>query len=429
MNSFARWPARPESLPEKVFSVYQLTCQIKQSLEAEFPGVWVSGEISNLSRPQSGHIYLTLKDERAQLRATVWQSAASRLKFDLHDGLEVVCQGDIDVYPPRGSYQLIVRRIEPLGVGALQLAFRQLHERLAKEGLFDPERKRPLPRFPRRVAFVTSPTGAAVRDFLEVARRRWRGVHVLVVPARVQGPGASKEIVAGIAQANRIVPAIDVLVVGRGGGSMEDLWSFNEEPVVRAVAGSSVPVVSAVGHEIDVTLCDLAADVRALTPTEAAERILPSAEEVQTLLARQSARVQNAMRGRFAVARERLESLAQRRVLRRPLDRVVDLTRRLDDLEIRCTRTLKHRFARSRDQLTSAALRLESLSPLAVLNRGYSLTERSDSGELVRSASSLTEGDLLITRFAQGAVRCRVEQTFPDSVPRVPLADSHPSGG
>jgi exodeoxyribonuclease VII large subunit len=369
----------------------------------------VSGEISNLSRPQSGHVYFTLKDERAQLRATIWQSAATRLKFDFRDGLQVVCHGEIDVYPPRGSYQLIVRRVEPLGEGALQLAFRQLHGRLSAEGLFDPRRKRPLPRFPKRIAFVTSPTGAAVRDFLEVVRRRWRGIHVLVVPARVQGAGAAEEIVAGIARANRLAPTIDVLVVGRGGGSQEDLWCFNEEPVVRAVAASRVPVISAVGHEIDITLCDLAADVRALTPTEAAERIAPSIDEVQAELRGIGHRFERSIRSRLATARERLEGLAQRRAIRRPLDPIRDLAQRLDELEIRSSRALRHRRLLAGERFAAAAQRLESLSPLAVLGRGYSITERAGDGALVRSASELSPGDLLLTRFAHGAATSRVE--------------------
>ena len=251
-------------------TVSQLTLRIKQTLEAEFASVWVSGELSDVSRPQSGHVYLTLKDENAQVRGVIWRSVASRLAFDLQDGQQVVCRGDIDIYPPRGVYQLIIRQVEPLGVGALQLALRKLHQRLAAEGLFDPGRKRPLPRFPRRIAFVTSPTGAAVRDFLEVLRRRWRGASVLIIPAKVQGEGAAQDLVRGIRLANSLAEPPDVLVVGRGGGSLEDLWCFNEEPVVRAIHASRIPVVSAVGHEIDVTLSDLVADVRALTPSEAA---------------------------------------------------------------------------------------------------------------------------------------------------------------
>ena len=230
-------------------------------MEVSFGSVWVAGEISNLARPQSGHCYLTLKDDQAQIRCALWRNAAARVRFDLHDGLEVVCRGRIDVYAPRGTYQLIIESIEPKGMGALELALRQLREKLAREGLFDPRRKRPLPPFVRRIAVVTSPTGAAIHDFLQVLGRRWRGADVIVVPTRVQGDGAAAEIAAAIAMANRLPLAIDCLVVTRGGGSLEDLWAFNEEAVVRAIHASRIPVISAIGHEIDVTLADLVADV------------------------------------------------------------------------------------------------------------------------------------------------------------------------
>ncbi len=292
-------PTTSNNIAEQTLTVSQLTAQIKNALEGEFTSVWVAGEISNYSRPQSGHSYFTLKDDQAQIRSVMWRSAAARLKFDLADGLDVICHGHVDVYAPRGSYQLVIDQLQPKGIGALELALRKLREKLTAEGLFDPARKRTLPPFPRRVAFVTSPTGAAIHDFLQVLQRRWRGVDVLVIPARVQGDGAVQEIVSGIRLANRVVPRPDVIVVGRGGGSLEDLWSFNEEPVVRAIAASRIPTVSAVGHEIDVTLADLAADVRALTPSEAAERIVPAAEEI-------SARIHN--------YQKRLGHAAQRRV-------------------------------------------------------------------------------------------------------------------
>ncbi len=255
--------APPGMSDQSALTVSQLTAQIKGLVEESFPGVWVTGEVSNFSRPQSGHCYFTLKDDKAQIRAVMWRGTATKLNFDPTDGLDLVCHGRLDVYAPRGSYQLVIDQAYPKGVGALESALRQLREKLEREGLFDPSRKRPLPKFPRRIAFVTSPTGAAIRDFLEVLRRRWAGVEVLVVPARVQGEGAAAEIAAGIQLANRIRPSIDVLVVGRGGGSLEDLWAFNEEVVVRAVAASQIPTVSGVGHEIDVSLSDLAADVRA----------------------------------------------------------------------------------------------------------------------------------------------------------------------
>lgn len=407
----------PQSQTERVWSVSELTSQIKDLLEGQFQTVWVSGEISNFSRPQSGHCYFTLKDDRAQIRAVLWRTAALRLKFELEDGIEVICQGGLDVYAPRGSYQLVVRAIEPKGIGALELALRKLKERLAAEGLFDPARKRPLPRFPRRVAFVTSPTGAAIHDFLQVLRRRWKGVDVLVVPTRVQGDGASREIAAAIELVNRMSEPVDCLVVGRGGGSLEDLWAFNEEPVVRAIYASCIPVVSAVGHEIDVTLADLVADVRALTPSEAAELVVPAAEEIGAALRRQQQRLLVALRRRALVGRTRLEWLAGRRAFRKPFDQIHDRELRLDELSTRSTRALRQHLAVLRRSLDSCATHLESLSPLGVLGRGYSLTQRLSDGQLIRDAAALSPGDLLSTRFSSGRAISRVESVDPGGSP------------
>jgi len=393
----------------RVLSVSELTGQIKGALEGQFASVWVSGEVSNFSRPQSGHCYLTLKDETAQIRAVMWRTVASRVRFDLDDGLEVICQGYLDLYAPRGSYQLVIQKIEPKGLGALELALRRLREKLTAEGLFAPERKRPLPRFPRRIAFVTSPTGAAIRDFLEVLRRRWRGAHVLVVPVRVQGDGAGAEIAAGIELVNRLAQPVDVLVVGRGGGSLEDLWAFNEEVVVRAIHASRIPVVSAVGHEIDITLSDLVADLRALTPSEAAERVVPLADELLVYLDRQRQRLNMALAGRAAASRARLDNLASCRVFRRPLERVHLLQRGLDELAARSSRAIDRRLEVARGAVDARAGQLASLSPLGVLGRGYSLTSRLADGRLLRSASEAAVGDILRTRLAEGEVTSRVE--------------------
>jgi len=399
-----------DSAAEPVLSVSDLTAHIKETLEGTFPDVWVTGEISNLSRPQSGHCYLTLKDDRAQIRAVMWRATAARLRFDLHDGLEVICQGHVDVYAQRGSYQLVVQQIQPKGLGALELALRQLMEKLKAEGLFEAARKRPLPRFPRRVAVVTSPTGAAIRDFLEVLRRRWRGVDVVIVPVRVQGDGASTEIAEAIELVNRFREPVDVLVVTRGGGSLEDLWAFNEEPVARAIFASQVPVISAVGHEIDVTVADLVADVRALTPSEAAERLAPAAEELALHLGQVRSRMAGTLRNRARAARSRLESIAARRAFRRPFDRLREFSRQLDELHARAGRAVRNRAQRGQQTVARLAAQLESLSPLGVLGRGYSLTERAEDGHLIRDASILTVGDRLVTRFAQGRVVSNVEE-------------------
>jgi exodeoxyribonuclease VII large subunit len=402
-------PANTATAAQQTLTVSQLTGQIKNALEGEFPSVWVAGEVSNYSRPQSGHSYFTLKDDQAQIRAVMWRGTASRLKFELADGLDVICHGHIDVYAPRGSYQLVVDELQPKGMGALELALRKLRDKLAAEGLFDPARKRKLPLFPRRLAFVTSPTGAAVRDFLEVLRRRWRGVDVLVIPARVQGDGAAAEIVAGVRLANRLTPQPDVLVVGRGGGSLEDLWAFNEEPVVRAIAASRIPTVSAVGHEIDVTLADLAADVRALTPSEAAERVVPAAEEISARVRSYHQRLRHAAHRRVLWLRARWEGIAAQRPFRRPFDLVHDPSRRLDELALH-GHAATRRLVRDREnRLATLAGKIQSLSPLEVLARGYTITQGASSGAVVREARQLRVGQLIVTRFAAGEATSKVE--------------------
>ena len=395
---------------QRPLSVWELTAQIKDLLESAFPEVWVAGEISNFARPQSGHCYLTLKDDRAQMRAVMWRGAAVRVKFDMQDGLEVICRGHLDLYAPRGSYQLVIEDILPRGMGALELALRQLREKLAREGLFDPARKRPLPAFVRRVAVVTSPTGAAIRDFLQVLGRRWRGTDVLIVPVRVQGDGAAAEIAAAIETVNQFTSPVDCLVVTRGGGSMEDLWAFNEEPVVRAIAASQIPVISAVGHEIDVTLSDLAADVRALTPSEAAELIAPSAEELVAQLRQVEQRMASALRWRATSARSRLDTVTRHAIFRRPHQRIFELSRRLDELDARLLRAVRGLVVTARQKTATAAGQLESLSPLAVLGRGYSLTQRTADGHVIRHAAELSPGEQITTRFADGRAVSRVEQ-------------------
>lgn len=394
---------------EITLTVSQLTALLKGVVEESFPSVWVSGEVSNFSQPHSGHCYFTLKDDAAQIRAVAWRSTAARLKFEMADGLELICHGRLDVYPPRGSYQLVVDDAQPKGMGALELALRKLREKLAAEGLFDAERKRALPKFPRRIGFVTSPTGAAIHDFLEVIRRRWHGVEVLIVPVRVQGDGAAKEIARGITMANKLRPPLDVLVVGRGGGSLEDLWCFNEEAVVRAIVASRVPVVSAVGHEIDVTLADLAADVRALTPSEAAERVVPSLEEISSRLHSLTDRCLQAAQRHARRNRERLEALRSRRPFLRPFARIQDLARRGDELEARTDRGIRRILADHNSHFQHLVGKLQSLSPLSVLARGYSLTSDAESGELLRSIRRVKSGQRLHTRLTDGEVVSVVE--------------------
>jgi exodeoxyribonuclease VII large subunit len=399
----------PAAIPEgvKVRSVSELTAEIKGVLEEGFASVWVSGEVSNLARPGSGHVYLVLKDGQAQLRAVIWRGIALRLRFDPRDGLEVIVRGRMTVYPPRGDYQLVIEELHPKGIGARELALRQLCERLFGMGYFDPKRKKPLPRFPRRVALVTSPSGAAVRDMLEILGRRWRATEVWVCPVRVQGDGAAEDIAAAIRRVNRL-GGVDVLIVGRGGGSTEDLWAFNEEIVAHAIYESRIPVVSAVGHEIDVTVADRVADRRALTPSEAAELVVPSRDELAEWLRGQEKRLRALLVGHLKQARRRWEELVDRPAFRLPLERVRERERWLDELSGRMERAVRQRLALARQLVEATAGRLETLSPLNVLARGYSLT-RTETGEVVRSAEQVRPGDRLITTVQHGRIVSRVE--------------------
>ena len=396
---------------DHVLTVSDLTRDIKTSLQDRFSSVWVTGEISDLARPNSGHVYFTLKDDQSQIRAVIWRNTVTRLRVPLDDGLEILCRGDIDVYPPRGTYQLIIRHLEPRGEGALQAALRKLRAKLDAEGLFEPALKKPIPSLPRRIGVITSPSGAALRDFLQVAARRWRGVQIVIIPSRVQGVEAATEIVAAIETAHDIRPKLDALVVTRGGGSIEDLWSFNEEKVVRAIFAAELPVISAVGHEIDVTLADLVADLRALTPSEAAERVIPSADELQARLEQLDKRLQSVVVARFTHARSRLDALASRRVLRHPDESLRLWARRVDELQMRASRAISTQLSRQCERLAAVSGQLESLSPLSVLRRGYSLTSRDD--RILHDAVAVNAGDIITTRLARGEITSRVESTNP----------------
>ena len=391
-------------------SVSELTGHIKTILEGAFPSIWVAGEISDLSRPRSGHLYFTLKDDRAQIRVVIWRSTASRLDAPIEEGQAVLCFGDVEVYGARGSYQLMVRKVQPQGLGALQLAFQQLQAKLNAEGLFAADRKRPLPRYPSRIGLLTSPSGAAVRDFLEAAANRWKGVEIIVIPALVQGQGAAKSIVEGIRAAHRITPRLDVLVVSRGGGSLEDLWCFNEEAVVRAVAGSSIPTVSAVGHEIDVTLCDLAADVRALTPTDGATKVLPDAKLLDRSVIDLRNRIVRCIGASLDARRARLDSLASRSILRKPHEIVQSRFRLLDELDARARRAMVAKLKLGRAQVATAAASLSGLSPLDVLTRGYSVTLDAN-GRAVSNAGDVHPGETIRTRLQHGEIESVVQKT------------------
>jgi len=384
-------------------SVSELTGHIKAILEGTFPSIWVAGEVSDVVRPRSGHVYFTLKDAQSQIRGVMWRTAASRLQEPLKDGQSVLCFGDVEVYAPRGTYQLVVRKVQMQGVGGLQAAFQKLQAKLNDEGLFDAARKRPLPTFPRRIGVITSSSGAAIQDFLKAASHRWRGTEIVVIPSLVQGNEAVSKLVNAIAAAHRYRPQLDALVLARGGGSLEDLWCFNEEAVVRAVAASKIPTVSAIGHEIDVTLCDLAADVRALTPTDGATKVLPDSDSLIRSVQNLGQRLRRNASYMLTSRRERLQTLGSRTILKRPHEMVLNRTRQLDDLDARARRAMFGKIKLGRAHLASSAASLSALSPLQVLTRGYSVT-LTEEGQAITNASDVKNGQRIQTRLNQGSV-------------------------
>jgi len=388
----------------RVYTVSELQARVRDSLEQEFGRLWVEGEISGFKRHQSGHLYFALRDADARLDAVMWRSTALRLRFEPEEGLAVRARGNLTIYPRQGRYQMIVSALEPVGAGPLQVRFEQLRRQLTEEGLFDPEPKKKLPAFPRRVALITSPTGAAVRDLISVALRRWPPLELVVVPVKVQGEGAAEEIAEGIRQADG--RGFDVLVVGRGGGSLEDLWAFNEEVVARAIFAAKTPVVSAVGHEVDVTISDLVADLRAATPSAAAETITPDGAEVTQALTGWRRRLGRALSGKVDDLRRELALVRQARPFRKPFERILEAGLGVDELGERLVRGFADGLKDRRAAVDVAAGRLDALSPLKVLARGYSVTLRGD--RVVRRAAEVTTGDELRTILAEGELRSRV---------------------
>jgi len=397
----------PESSHQAPLSVSRLCALLQETVEENFVSVLVEGEVSNCSVPQSGHHYFTLKDNDAQLRAVMFRSQARLLRFRLENGQQVICRGRVSLYRQRGELQLIVEGIEPAGLGGLQLAFEQLREKLQAEGLFAAERKRPLPAFPATIGVVTSPTGAAIRDLINVLQRRASGFRLLLAPVRVQGEGAAAEIAAAIADLNRHGEA-EVLIVGRGGGSLEDLWAFNEEAVVRAIAASRLPVISAVGHETDVTLADLAADLRAPTPSAAAELVVRNRQELEAHLDQLGLRLGRLMQARLELATERLRGLQGR--LRPPQERIATARQRRQELVGRLQRGMQLRLERVGRQLAAASLQLDALSPLATLARGYVVVRSLPAGNVLPGVSGLRPGQLVGLQFADGTARALIEE-------------------
>lgn len=441
-----------------VLSVTQLTRRLKALIEERVGHVWVAGEISNWRVSPSGHAYFTLKDANTQLAAVMFRGKMSRLRFEPENGLEVVLNGLVTVYEQRGGYQIICDEMQPRGVGALQLAFEKLKAKLEAEGLFAPEHKKPLPMLPRRIGIVTSPTGAAIRDILNVIGRRFANVHILLYPARVQGDGAAADIAAAIAALDAY--GVDVMIVGRGGGSLEDLWAFNEEPVVRAVYNARTPVISAVGHEIDFSLCDFAADMRAPTPSAAAEMVVREHQALAETVGALGRRLGKAMGHELAGARNRVAYLRNSYIFKRPEEIVLQRRQRLDDLRLglddavraaadearrrverngralvllapanqlrraadrlaalraRLLRAGRTGAERSRARLRPVAAHLDALSPLRILSRGYAVAWKEPEHVLVRDAGELTPGDALSLRFGAGSVAATVDHIIKET--------------
>lgn len=445
-----------------VYSISRLNREVRASIEGNFGAQWVEGELSNVSRPSSGHLYFSLKDPSAQVRCAMFKPRSQQLRFRPGDGMQVLAYARVTLYEPRGDFQLVVEHLEPAGEGLLRMKFEQLKQQLAAEGLFETARKRPLPPWPRAVGIVTSPSGAAVRDILNVLARRNPAIPVVVYPCAVQGAAAAGEIVAAIAAANRRAEC-DVLIVARGGGSLEDLWSFNEEAVVRAVAASTLPVISGVGHEIDFTLTDFAADLRAPTPSAAAELAVPDREAVLQQLTGLASRLNGGLRHRLRYAQQRVDTLSARLV--HPGRRIEQHHQRLDELlgrlepALRRTLALKQarlaaaeatlagvtpsrRIALAASRLQSASQRLSgampllltrlkvrvtaaeqtlrAVSPLATLARGYAIVSRAN-GQIVRSANDVAPDETVHARLSQGVLSLRVEDRLaPPAAPEPP---------
>ena len=389
-------------------TISALTTQIKGLLESAFLSVWVAGEIGSLSVAGSGHVYFNLKDKTALLPAVMWRTVAQRYRYAVKDGLEVVVRGKITVYPPQGKYQLSVEELYQKGVGDQDLALRKLKDKLQKLGYFAPARKKPLPALPRRIALVTSPTGAAIRDMLEIITRRWPCAELWVCGVRVQGNGAAGEIADALQRLNQLA-GIDVILLGRGGGSSEDLAAFNEEVVAKAIFASLIPVVSAVGHEIDVTIADRVADVRALTPTDAAIKVSPDGSKVLDDLRQRYRRLRDLVRARLATGNDRLRDLSQRRVFRLPLEPIRERERDLDERGDRLLRAMQQRVQLAWKGLEARADQLESLSPLKVLGRGYSVARTLPERHVIRSVTQAPLGAAVEIVLSDGVLTARVE--------------------
>lgn len=392
----------------KVYSVSEITRGIRLLLEDSFHKVWIEGEVSNFTMHSSGHCYFSLKDAESVLACVLFKNSAYKLKFKIKDGMSLVCLGRISVYNKRGQYQLYVEEIEPKGIGSLQLAFTQLKERLAKEGLFDSAHKVPIPYLPERIGIVTSPTGAAIRDMLHILERRFPNMHIIIYPSRVQGAGAAEEIKEGI-EAFNLLKNADVIIIGRGGGSLEDIWAFNEEAVARAVYNSDIPVISAVGHEIDYTIADFAADLRAPTPSAAAELVVGKKDDFIQNIEGLKQRLKAALAGSIEMLKKHLDGIMQRYAFKQPRFLIEQYQQRIDEQTRTLSQGLLHFVEMKKEKVSGIAGRLKALSPTAILSRGYSITMAYPEGAVIKDASDIKKGRRLKTRLAKGEIVSRVE--------------------
>lgn len=389
-----------------IYSVSSLTHEIKTLLETSFPRLWVEGEISNYKAHSSGHIYFTLKDENAQIRCAMWRFKAGELLFRLEDGLKVVAEADLQVYEKSGSYQLIIQQIQPAGIGALQLAFEQLKKRLHAEGLFEEAHKKALPEFPERIGVITSPTGAAVRDIISVIGRRFPAAQIILYPVRVQGEGAAEEISKAIQDFNEY-RNIDVLIVGRGGGSLEDLWAFNEEKVARAIYASQIPIISAVGHEVDFSISDFVADKRAATPSAAAEMVVADRKELSGILVYFQEKMIQTILQQIKNYRNELQNLKKSYAFRRPEDLIFQKMQRLDEISRMLVSEINHRLTLQQQNLTSRQQQLRSLNPLEILRRGYSICYKD--GQVIKDIRQLQMLDVVQIKLSKGQFLSQVQ--------------------
>jgi exodeoxyribonuclease VII large subunit len=420
--------------PEKIYSVSEITNRIKSQLEKIFPVIWIEGEIADFKRAHSGHLYFTLKDERSALNCVMWRSSAERVPFELESGLQIVCKGQISVYEQRGQYQLYVVSVEPKGKGALQLAFEQLREKLKKEGLFDPGLKKKLPLLPKMVGVVTSPRGAAIHDIIKTLERRFAHLHIVIYPVKVQGEGAGAEIVEGIDYLGSR-PDMDVIIIGRGGGSLEDLWAFNEEKVARAIFRCPVPVISAVGHEIDFTIADFVADIRASTPSVAAEMVIEKEQSLLDRISNLEKRTSHQIRFVIQEKKHGVTTLIHHKAFQNFKVQLFNMIQQVDEFETRARYVIQEMIQRilqsksrvdlAQEKMSSIMMRslqnlngkwerlvaeLDNLSPLNILKKGYTLCWKNDASKPVQMVEAIDPGDEVTVTFFKGEFTAQVSR-------------------